>query len=514
MWERAAGPSTAPECGIRAASRPHRLTSTHTNGVSSAPGRLSVARVLVVDDSPSTRSNVAERIRKAGHVVDEASSGEAGAERAFADCPDVVVTDLVMAGLSGVQLCRLLRGDPATAHVPVILLTSSGDKRSRFWAHSAGASGYVGKDRIDDLLQMLPAVVSMPPPASDCEDAPGSRPAQPSPGRSSSRKPVHERLYSLLDVALFDSVVAGEVRALARAGTMPRFFESLVGLVSDVVTYRWLALLPSRASSPLFVHGHPSEEEGLEAAVRAALAVGGQRPAHVLRDDRAVAGGDGGAFQQWEISFGDLATGRLAVAPGPRGMSRDERRLLSLVASESAGPLEMTALYEDAHRLASLDSLTGLLNRRAFLDVLHRESARCQRHGYPMSLLLLDADHFKRVNDTHGHAAGDAVLQGFARILQSVARRSDVVARWGGEEFVVALPQTGAAGARVAAERVRRALADAPFPIPGGEVLRMTASIGAATGHPEWDKDAIVTAADGAMYAAKSRGRNRVEFAG
>src|SRR5258708_35439127 len=131
-----------------------------------------------------------------------------------------------------------------------------------------------------------------------------------------------------------------------------------------------------------------------------------------------------------------------------------------------------------------------------------------------MSLLLLDADHFKRVNDTHGHAAGDAVLQGFARILQSVARRSDVVARWGGEEFVVALPQTGAAGARVAAERVRRALADAPFPIPGGEVLRMTASIGAATGHPEWDKDAIVAAADGAMYAAQSPGRHRAQHAG
>src|SRR5581483_1953565 len=135
------------------------------------------------------------------------------------------------------------------------------------------------------------------------------------------------------------------------------------------------------------------------------------------------------------------------------------------------------------------------------------------RHGYPLSLLLLDADHFKRVNDTHGHAAGDAVLQGFAKVLTGVARRSDVVGRWGGEEFVVALPQTGAAGARVAAERVRRALAEARYPIPGGEALRMTASVGAATAQPPWSKEAVVSAADEAMYAAKARGRNRVEFA-
>ena len=141
----------------------------------------------------------------------------------------------------------------------------------------------------------------------------------------------------------------------------------------------------------------------------------------------------------------------------------------------------MIALYEDARRLATVDTLTGLLNRRAFLDALERESARSERHAYPLSVLLLDVDHFKRVNDTYGHAAGDAVLQGFARVLSSVARRSDVVGRWGGEEFVVALPQTGAAGARVAAERVRRALAEARYPIPGGDPLRMTASVGAAT---------------------------------
>jgi diguanylate cyclase (GGDEF)-like protein len=324
---------------------------------------------------------------------------------------------------------------------------------------------------------------------------------------------VHERVSTILDVALFESVVAGEVRALGSAGTMPRFFDGLTGLVSDVLNYRWLALSASRAGAPLYVHGHPSERDAIEAMARAVLGAGPDRAAHVVEDDRAVRG-EGPGYEEFAISFGGHRSGRLVVAPTSRGMSRDERRLLSIVAHEAGGPLEMTELYEDARRLATVDTLTGLLNRRAFLDVLDRECARSERHSYPLSVLLLDADHFKRVNDTFGHAAGDAVLVGFAKVLNSVARRSDIVGRWGGEEFVVALPQTGAAGARVAAERVRRALAEARYPIPGGEPLRMTASVGAAPAQAPWNKEALLNAADEAMYAAKGRGRNRVEFAG
>jgi two-component system cell cycle response regulator len=469
-----------------------------------------LARILVVDDSPSVRALVSDRLRKAGHVVEEAPSGEAGAERALAACPDVVVTDLVMSGISGVQLCRLLRTDPATAHVPVILLTGSGDKRSRFWARSAGAAAYVSKDRLDDLVLMLPTLaVTQPPPALPATPPPAAPAAL---DRAQPRRSMHERVSAILDVALFESVVAGEVRALASAANMPRFFDGLAALVSDVLNYRWLALLPARPGTPLFVHGHRGEREAVESMARSTLGAGPDRRAHVVQDDRAVAG-DGSAAEVSVIAFGGQPVGRIAIAPTSRGMSRDERRMLSLVASEAGGPLEMIALYEDARRLATTDALTGLLNRRAFLDILDRESARSERHAYVLSLLLLDVDHFKRVNDTYGHAAGDAVLQGFARVVGGVARRSDVVARWGGEEFVVALPQTGAAGARVAAERVRRAIAEAKYAIPGGEPLRMTASVGAATFQPPWTKEAVISAADEAMYAAKARGRNRVEFA-
>jgi diguanylate cyclase (GGDEF)-like protein len=116
------------------------------------------------------------------------------------------------------------------------------------------------------------------------------------------------------------------------------------------------------------------------------------------------------------------------------------------------------------------------------------------------------------VNDTHGHDAGDAVLRGIASVLEKIARKSDFVARWGGEEFIVALAQTAEGGGRVAAERVRRAIAETSYTLPNGEILHATASVGLASATARIDLDELVTRADKALYAAKARGRNRVEM--
>jgi two-component system, cell cycle response regulator len=457
-----------------------------------------VPRLLVVDDSSSIRTLLGQRLRGQGHEVEEAADAETAFELAVAHPPEVVITDLVMTGLSGVQLCRLLRNDPSTAHVPVVLLTASGDKRSRFWARSAGAAAYVGKDRVDDLIALLPSLAS------------SSRAQVSATGVRTSRRSLQERISSILDGALFESVLAGEVRALASAGELERLFDGLATLLSDVLSYRWLAMAADRAYAPMFAHGHPVDRERSEAATRVALEAPSERPLHFVGDERAVAG-DGPAPWTLPLMLGGAQVGRLAVAPTARGLSRDDQRLLSLVAGELGGPLQMAALYEDARRLATTDMLTGLLNRRAFLDAIERERARSDRHAFPLSLLLLDVDHFKRVNDERGHAAGDAVLQGVARVLATVARKSDFVARWGGEEFVVALPQTSEAGARVAAERVRRAVAAETHAVPGGaERIQVTVSVGIASADAPWSVDKLVGAADAAMYTAKIAGRNRV----
>jgi len=154
-----------------------------------------------------------------------------------------------------------------------------------------------------------------------------------------------------------------------------------------------------------------------------------------------------------------------------------------------------------------------VLNRRTFNAQLHGRLREAQRYNRPLSLLLLDIDHFKKVNDTYGHPAGDAVLRSIAGLLQKQARETDIVARYGGEEMALILPETDTSGAQAIAERIRRAAASVTHPSEQG-AIQVTVSIGLATcpGSGE-SAEAIVEAADKALYRAKQGGRNRVACA-
>ena len=159
---------------------------------------------------------------------------------------------------------------------------------------------------------------------------------------------------------------------------------------------------------------------------------------------------------------------------------------------------------------AMVDGLTGLYNRRAFMGHLAESAAFSARHGSELSLLMLDADHFKQVNDRHGHPAGDRVLRFIAEAVRRNLRESDVAGRYGGEEFVILLPHTPLAGARVVAERIRSFCAGSGIPLSSGAIT-VTVSIGVAGSHAGCRKaEELVAAADGALYEAKRAGRNRV----
>lgn len=178
-----------------------------------------------------------------------------------------------------------------------------------------------------------------------------------------------------------------------------------------------------------------------------------------------------------------------------------------------------SALATERLKLAGLtDGLTGVHNRRYFESRCLEEVQAARRSGLPLVCLLLDVDHFKRINDTHGHPAGDAVLRYVARLIRAQLRGSDVVARYGGEEFVLLLPGTPLPAALETAERIRRVIAAQSMPLQLVEPLRITVSMGAAALLPG-DDPAVLAAdlvqrADQALYAAKQGGRNRVQAAG
>ncbi len=157
--------------------------------------------------------------------------------------------------------------------------------------------------------------------------------------------------------------------------------------------------------------------------------------------------------------------------------------------------------------LAGTDELTKLANRRTFNERVSAEISAARRHGYPFSLVMADLDRFKKVNDSYGHDVGDRVLQAFADVLKSTARKEDLVARWGGEEFTVLLPHTAAGSAVLFAERVRKAFAETRCE---GVNLRLSASFGVADLEAEEGADSLIQRADNALLQAKQNGRNRV----
>lgn len=210
------------------------------------------------------------------------------------------------------------------------------------------------------------------------------------------------------------------------------------------------------------------------------------------------------------VLAGPSVIGVLQVVPRTPGLEPGLQESLGAVLETFAAGLRQVECLAQLRWQAGHDALTGLPNRRAWEAMLERETRLAVRHGLPLSVLVVDVDHFKRFNDLHGHAAGDALLAAVARRIAGCGRATDLVARWGGEEFVVLLPHTDRQGAGAAAHKLVEALRA----LEGAQVCRgeaVTASIGVAT----WPGDCVeasdlVPAADRAMYRAKREGRNRI----
>lgn len=475
-------------------------------------------RIILIDEDDEQREVLASRLRALGYFVDAVCDPLEGAQLALSAPPAAVIADLWMRSISGVQLCRLLKSEPATQETPVILRAANDEPRNRFWAEHAGATDYTRKGGMAALARALRRAVSA------SEEGDGFFTQLPSRGVS-----VRDRIAAYSDRALFRSVVAAEVRALGTCANFERLFDLFCQLASQICAYRWLAL-DIEGTEQLAIHAHPSRQQ--EALAELLDTLGGQARClgHGIYDDDASS--------EWldtppavaPIRFGDRVLGRLIIAPvshlrtaQPSGRSEEpdsaladvvaeptswiddfDSEIAGLLAHELAGPLRIVALVEESRRLASQDTLTGLLTRRAFIGAARPLLASL---GAGACVCLLDVDLFKRVNDDHGHAAGDRVLVEVGGAISKWARaHGGIACRWGGEEFTTLLPLGGHTVLELG-EQMRQIVAASPVKIKGGE-LSVTASVGVSCGWDGAQLEVLIEYADQGMYQAKSEGRN------
>jgi len=213
------------------------------------------------------------------------------------------------------------------------------------------------------------------------------------------------------------------------------------------------------------------------------------------------------------LIVGGKTMGVLGVRPQGGKLAADRRRILEAASALLAVSVKNAQLFSEVRDNSVKDALTGCFTRAHSLDVIDAELRRARRSQTPVSLIMFDLDHFKDVNDRYGHLCGDAVLSAVGKRMKEVLRGSDLKCRWGGEEFLVLLPETPLHGARRVADTLRREIAERPIPW-AGEGLTVTASFGLAQTLPgEVNVETVIARADQALYRAKDDGRNCVRIA-
>ncbi|HEY9385203.1 MAG TPA: diguanylate cyclase [Gemmatimonadales bacterium] len=459
--------------------------------------------ILIVDDDYSFARTLSRLLTENGYEAAILGSGSGLPEYMATRAVDLLILDLSLPGKDGLSLLEVVRSDPPHRDLPILVLTASSPEETSVQALGLGASDVLGKPvRVRELL---------------------------------ARIRTHLRAGRTLNQARAEARSQAALVELLREITLnlpPReLFQVLVRQVAAGLRIPRCSILLGRPGAERATVVAASENPMLRELVVEVPRYPEIRRA--LESGEVVLVGDVTADPVFQ-GMGDLSTTSalvlpfqlrgeragvffLRTGPGDPPLGDADLRFATRVVESAAEAIEKSLDREESTRrqeamrqLAETDSLTGLLNRRALSEKLLREVERATRYGTVLTCVMIDIDHFKAANDTHGHQAGDRVLVQFAELLRREQRSVDVVARYGGEEFVVLLPETGSAGARLFAERVLRRVSNAAFgeadtPIP------ITVSLGLATFPDERasDAEALLRLADRNLLRAKSDGRNR-----
>ncbi len=447
------------------------------------------ARILVVDDIEANVRLLKAKLEAEYYDVIAACDGPSGIEMALTERPDIILLDVMMPGMDGFETCRRLKEDPATSHIPVVMVTALDGRRDRLTGLEAGADDFLNKP-IDDvtLFARVRSLARLKQMIDELREREAS-------GR---RLGVIEGANARLNRAGARIVIADDNDRQARRIADELAVEHRPVIESEPDK----ALMAVRARADLLIVNTASR--GFDGLRLAAHARSDEAMRHtpilaiVDPDDKSR------AIKALELGVNDI----LAKPVDPEELSARVRTLVR----QKRYTDYLRSNLDLSLEAAVTDILTGLHNRRYMTSQAGALVKRAVLGGDPVSALLVDIDHFKRINDTFGHDVGDEVLREFAVRLATNVRAIDLACRYGGEEFVVIMPDTHLKDALRIAERLRLHVSGTPFRVSGlSEPLTVTISVGVACTLGKDDtQEALLKRADAAVYEAKAHGRNQV----
>lgn len=450
------------------------------------------ARVLVVDDVVQNVKLLEAKLAREYFDVLTAMNGKDALDIIDREMPDVVLLDVMMPEMDGFEVCRRIRSNPKTTHIPVIMVTALDSPKDRVVGLEAGADDFLTKPVSDlPLFARVKSLARMKILIDELKM------------RESTGQNLG--LYDAAEFNLKNTFANAKIlliedyhRVAERIG---RYMEDLAILDVDVAESGEIST-PDLEKYDLFIVSlNLGEGDGLRLCSQLKSAEQTRRtPILVLVDE----GETDRLIKAMEMGVTDYIA-----------LPMDKNELIVRVKAQIRQKRYADRLRRKMQKnveLATTDAVTGLYNRHflsSHLDNLMSEQ-NDKRHN--VSLLMMDLDFFKLVNDTYGHASGDEVLAEFARRISNDIRNIDLAARFGGEEFVIVMPETTLDYAAFVAERLRRSISDTPFDISGSEEpVKITVSIGLAlAGENNLSSSKLLVAADKALYMAKDNGRNMV----
>lgn len=452
-------------------------------------------QILIADSVATNRIVMKVRLMQACYQVEQAVNAAETIDQARKVLPDLILLDLMISGQDGVSVCQTLKNDAQTAHIPIIIVTDQNNEEAKIKALRAGADDFMTKPL--DELTLLARVRSLLR-ARDTDEELRLRESTSKELGFAETSPVFQGPVNVAMIAKNNSVAMG-------------WKASLVDTVADniVVTPKEsaLALLPDNQNPDVYVIACDLEkpDDGLRLLSELRSRPQSRHSAVIM-----VVPKDGHEKSATALDMGanDLMFEGFSAQELTLRLQTQIRR------KKQADRLRETV--RDGLRMAVIDPLTGLYNRRYAMPHLNRISERAKTTGRQFAVMVLDLDRFKTVNDTYGHSAGDAVLREVAGRIKDNLRAVDMVARIGGEEFLLVMPDTSLMQARIAAERLCDLVHETAVhndKVPSG--ISVSVSIGVAMGGMPNQADTVdqlIEAADKALYSAKSDGRNQVIF--